>query len=61
MKIIDNISHLPGEDIKTSVGRCDRLNVAAYCFSIFAFEARIVGYIEDDIIHGDPPCHAPRR
>jgi hypothetical protein len=39
MKIIDNISHLLGDDIKSAVGRGDRLKVAASCFSIFAFEA----------------------
>jgi hypothetical protein len=39
MKIIDNISHLLGDDIKASVDRGDRLKVAASCFSIFAFEA----------------------
>jgi hypothetical protein len=39
MQIIDNISHLLGDDLKSSVGRGTRLRIAASCFSIYAFEA----------------------
>ena len=39
MKIIDNISHLLGDDLKATVGRGVRLKIAASCFSIYAFEA----------------------
>ena len=39
MKIIDNISHLLGDDLKQSVGAGSRLKIAASCFSIYAFEA----------------------
>lgn len=39
MKIIDNITALLGDDLKASIGKGDRLKVAASCFSIYAFEA----------------------
>jgi hypothetical protein len=39
MQIIDNTSHLLGDDLKASVGRGTRLRIAASCFSIYAFEA----------------------
>lgn len=39
MQIIDNTSHLLGNDLKASVGRGTRLRIAASCFSIYAFEA----------------------
>jgi hypothetical protein len=39
MRIIDNTSHLLGDDLKASVGRGTRLRIAASCFSIYAFEA----------------------
>lgn len=39
MQIIDNTSHLLGDDLKASVGRGARLRIAASCFSIYAFEA----------------------
>ena len=39
MQIIDNSSHLLGDDLKTSLGRGTRLRIAASCFSIYAFEA----------------------
>ena len=39
MKIIDNTSHLLGDDLKSSIERGSRLKNAASCFSIYAFEA----------------------
>lgn len=39
MRIIDNTSHLLGDDLKATVGRGARLKIAASCFSIYAFEA----------------------
>lgn len=39
MQIINNTSHLFGDDLKASVGRGVRLRIAASCFSIYAFEA----------------------
>lgn len=39
MQIINNTSHLLGDDLKASVGRGARLRIAASCFSIYAFEA----------------------
>jgi len=39
MQIIDNTSHLLGDDLNASVGRGARLRIAASCFSIYAFEA----------------------
>jgi hypothetical protein len=39
MQIIDNISHLLGDDLKQIIQPGSRLRVAASCFSIYAFEA----------------------
>lgn len=39
MKLIDNTSHLLGDDLKSAIGRGTRLRIAASCFSIYAFEA----------------------
>ncbi len=39
MQILDNVSHLVGDDLKTTITRGSRLKVAASCFSIYAFEA----------------------
>ena len=39
MKIIDNISHLLGDDLKETIEEGARLKIAASCFSIYAFEA----------------------
>lgn len=39
MKIIDNISHLLGDDLKQTIKPGSRLKIAASCFSIYAFEA----------------------
>lgn len=39
MKIIDNTSHLLGDDLKSTIDRGSRLRIAASCFSIYAFEA----------------------
>ena len=39
MKIIDNISHLLGDDLKETIKAGARLKIAASCFSIYAFEA----------------------
>ena len=39
MQIIDNTSHLLGEDLKSVIGKGTRLRIAASCFSIYAFES----------------------
>lgn len=39
MQIIDNTSHLLGDDLKATIGRGARLRIAASCFSIYAFES----------------------
>lgn len=39
MQILDNISHLVGDDLKRTLRPGARLKVAASCFSIYAFEA----------------------
>lgn len=39
MQIIDNNSHLWGDDLKQSLARGARVKIAASCFSIYAFEA----------------------
>lgn len=39
MKIIDNISHLLGDDLKETIKAGSRLKIAASCFSIYAFGA----------------------
>jgi hypothetical protein len=39
MRIIDNVSHLLGDDLKATMDRGSRLRIAASCFSIYAFEA----------------------
>ena len=39
MKIIDNIGHLFGDDLKKTISAGARLKIAASCFSIYAFEA----------------------
>lgn len=39
MKLIDNTSHLLGNDLKQTIGKGTRLKIAASCFSIYAFEA----------------------
>jgi hypothetical protein len=39
MEIIDNISHLLGDNLKGAITPGARLKIAASCFSICAFEA----------------------
>ena len=39
MELIDNISHLLGDDLKQTLRPGARLKVAASCFSMYAFEA----------------------
>jgi len=39
MEIIDNISHLLGDDLKKTIKEGSKLKIAASCFSIYAFEA----------------------
>ena len=39
MQIIDNNSHLWGEDLKQALAKGSRVKIAASCFSIYAFEA----------------------
>ena len=39
MKIIDNISHLLGDDIKNTIKPGAKLKIAASCFSIYAYDA----------------------
>lgn len=38
MEFIDNIAKTLNDDLKQSIGKCDRLSIAASCFSIFAFD-----------------------
>ncbi len=48
MQVIDNISNLLGDDLRTVLKRRTRLKIAAPCFSIYAFEAlkRELGRVE---------------
>lgn len=48
MQVIDNISHLLGDDLRDVLDRNAKLKIAASCFSIYAFEAlkRELGSIE---------------
>ncbi len=39
MELIDNISHLLGDDLKQTIVPGARLKIAASCFSMYAFEA----------------------
>lgn len=39
MQIIDNNSHLWGDDLKQALTKGSRVKIAASCFSIYAFEA----------------------
>ena len=39
MKLIDNVNHLLGDDLKSSLRRASKVKIAASCFSIYAFEA----------------------
>lgn len=39
MQIIDNISHLLGDDLRATLGSSSKLKIAASCFSIYAYEA----------------------
>ncbi|MEX2375576.1 MAG: helicase-related protein [Dehalococcoidia bacterium] len=39
MQILDNVSHLVGNDLKSTLSRGARLKIAASSFSIYAFEA----------------------
>ncbi|SEJ01316.1 helicase-related protein [Nitrosomonas eutropha] len=39
MELIDNISHLLGDDLKQTLAPRARLKIAASCFSMYAFEA----------------------
>lgn len=39
MRIIDNVSDLLGDDLKSEIGRGSKMRIAASTFSIFAFEA----------------------
>ncbi len=39
MRIIDNVSDLLGDDLKSEIGRGSKVRIAASTFSIFAFEA----------------------
>lgn len=39
MQVIDNISNLLGDDLRSTLTRDSKLKIAASCFSIYAFEA----------------------
>jgi hypothetical protein len=39
MEVLDNITRFFGDDLKNSMRLGARLAIAAYCFSIYAFEA----------------------
>lgn len=39
MQVIDNVSNLLGDDLRSNLHHDSRLKIAASCFSIFAFEA----------------------
>ena len=39
MELIDNISHLLGDDLKKTLKPGAKLKIAASCFSMYAFEA----------------------
>ena len=39
MRILDNVSHLLGNDLKETIRAGTQLKIAASCFSIYAFEA----------------------
>ena len=39
MELIDNISHILGDDLKTTLKPGAKLKIAASCFSMYAFEA----------------------
>jgi len=39
MKLIDNVSSLLGDDLKTTIRPGSRLRIAASCFSIYAFDS----------------------
>jgi len=39
VQVIDNISNLLGDDIRSALSRDSKLKIAASCFSIFAYEA----------------------
>lgn len=39
MELIDNISRLLGDDLKSTITPGARLKIAASCFSMYAFEA----------------------
>lgn len=39
MRIVDNVNHLLGDDLKCTITPDSRLKIAASCFSIYAFEA----------------------
>ena len=39
MQIIDNVTHLLGDDLKASLKAGARLKIAASCFSIYAYES----------------------
>lgn len=39
MELIDNINRLLGDDLKQTIKQRSRLNIAASCFSMYAFEA----------------------
>jgi hypothetical protein len=39
MKLIDNVNHLLGDDLKASIRSGGRVKITASCFSIYAFEA----------------------
>lgn len=39
MELIDNINRLLGDDLKASIGPGSKVQIAASCFSIYAFEA----------------------
>ena len=39
MKTLDNINHLFGDDLKSRIRKGSKLQIAASCFSIYAYEA----------------------
>lgn len=51
MELIDNISRLLGDDIKQALKLSARLNVAASCFSMYAFEALKAELDQIDELH----------
>ncbi len=51
MELIDNINRLLGDDLKRELKPGARLNVAASCFSMYAFEALKAELEQVDKLH----------